>query len=42
MHDVSSWLFLGGIVAGCVAYWKGQFLGPAVALISAGLLLIGK
>jgi hypothetical protein len=32
MHDVSSWMFLGGIVAGSVA----------VALIAAGLLLIGK
>lgn len=42
MHDASSFCYLAAIIAGCVGYWRGQLVGPAVAFIALGLLLIGR
>jgi len=42
MHDVSSFCYIGSIVAGCVGYWIPKFVGPAVALLSLGILLTGR
>jgi hypothetical protein len=42
MHDISSFCYIGALALGIASYWVGRLVGPAVALIALGMLLIGR
>ena len=42
MHDFSSLCYVLSFGLGVASWWVGRLVGPAVALIALGLLLIGR
>ena len=42
MHDLSSFAYVLSFGLGVASYWVPKLMGPAVALLALGMLLIGR
>ena len=42
MHDISSAAYIVAVALGIAGYWVPKLLGPAIAALALGMLLIGR